>query len=536
MRGTSGAAAVASVMLVAVPGGALARTAHRQEPIVRATAQVARGPESTTLTRAGTLLTAAQGSAVDAQIPGGGPAMSRDTLAVVAFPSRRSEAAELLLYSKPNTGAWSTAKPRVAPLGAGLDSTFLAAGDGFAAINAYADSMAAPLPGGCSQIAVFAGGASGFSGMLSPSACLTDPLVSVRTQAAGSNAVVATGAAYSSLDVFAEPAGGWAGTLTPAAQLQTSDGADLNSVAMSGTTVAAVGTSAGRKPAVYVFTEPASGWSGVIQETARIPLAVVGLQLSGRTIVAYGAGTPNAAEGYVERAPVWVLRRPAGGWAAARPPHPSGYVVVTDDGEDVGLEPGTLAGNTVALSNVTNCDQSQYAPCLSTVYALDGLGSASDATAQLPIGPSLSLRNSDGTPIVGDGSTLAVGADGIDFYTVAHPTPATVRRTSLTRLAGPHPTLRLSVLDETRSSPLAALRILLPAQLGGRGRARTIAFRPTRRSATVTLRGLTASPALRRAVRRITNRGGHTRLTVLAQAVGATGLTSESRVTFTISR
>ena len=181
---------------------------------------------------------------------------------------------------------------------------------------------------------------------------------------------------------------------------------------MSGTTVAAVGTSAGRKPAVYVFTEPASGWSGVIQETARIPLAVVGLQLSGRTIVAYGAGTRNAGDGYVERAPVRVLRRPAGGWAAARPPHPSGYVVATDDDEDVGLEPGTLAGGTVALSNVTNCDQSQHAPCLSTVYALDGLGSAPDATAQLPIGASLSLRDSDGTPIVGDGSTLALGADG----------------------------------------------------------------------------------------------------------------------------
>lgn len=125
---------------------------------------------------------------------------------------------------------------------------------------------------------------------------------------------------------------------------------------------------------------------------------------------------------------------------------------------------------------------------------------------------------------------------GIDLYKVAHPAPARVTRTSLTRLAGPHPTLRLSVADETRSSPLASLRILLPAHLSGRGRVRTIAFGPTRRSGTVTLRGLRASLALRRAVRRITNRGGHTRLTVLAQAVGATGLTSESRVTFTISR
>ena len=143
---------------------------------MRATAQVARGPESTTLTPAGTLLTAAQGSAVDAQIPGGGPVMSCDTLAVVAFPSRRSGATELLLYRRPNAGGWSAAKPGVAPLGAGLDSTYLAAGDGFAVINAYADGMAASFPGGCSQIAVFAGGASGFSNTLSPSACLTDPL------------------------------------------------------------------------------------------------------------------------------------------------------------------------------------------------------------------------------------------------------------------------------------------------------------------------------------------------------------------------
>ena len=489
MRGTRGAGVVAVAVLVAVPGGAMARTAYRQQPYVRAIARVARGPESAMLTPAGTLLTAAQGLAVDAQLPGGGPVMSRDTLAMVGFPSRRSQTAELLLYSKPSAGGWSAAKPGVASLGVGLDSTSLAAGNGFAAVSADAGGVTASLSGGCSQIAVFAAGASGFSGSLAPSACLADPAADVRVDAAGSDAVVTPGISYSSLEVFPEPAGGWAGTVGPAAQLQTSDGAYFHSVVMSGTTVAAVGTSAGRKPAVYVFTEPASGWSGVIHETARIPLDVVSLQLSGQTIVAYGAGKPNAANGYVERAPVWVLRRPAGGWAATRPPHPSGYIVATDDDEDAGLEPGAFAGGTVVFSNVTDCDQSQYAPCLSTVHALDGLGSPSDATAQLPIGASLSLRDSDGTPIASDGSTLALGADGIDLYTIAHPAPARVTRTSLTGLAGPHPRLELSVVNETRSSPLTSLRILLPAQLGGHGRARTIAFRPARRSATVILRG-----------------------------------------------
>ena len=73
--------------------------------------------------------------------------------------------------------------------------------------------------------------------------------------------------------VFTEPASGWADE-TQAAKLTATDGAESSvlgsSVAVSGTTIAAGAPDATvngnfGKGAVYVFTEPASGWADETQ-------------------------------------------------------------------------------------------------------------------------------------------------------------------------------------------------------------------------------------------------------------------------------
>jgi hypothetical protein len=82
------------------------------------------------------------------------------------------------------------------------------------------------------------------------------------------------GAAY----VFTMPASGWAGSLTASAELTATDGAagdSLGFVAISGNTVVAgagahtVGSNAGQG-AAYVFTMPASGWAGSLNQTAEL--------------------------------------------------------------------------------------------------------------------------------------------------------------------------------------------------------------------------------------------------------------------------
>jgi hypothetical protein len=109
---------------------------------------------------------------------------------------------------------------------------------------------------------------------------------------------------------------------------------------------------------VYVFTEPTSGWSGVVREAARITLpgAVTAATLSGTTLIALGEDEVIGAHENVARAPVFVLRRPAAGWRKLKSPQPRAFVQ-TGPGQDTdfGPEPATLVGGTTAFTNVKTC-------------------------------------------------------------------------------------------------------------------------------------------------------------------------------------
>ncbi len=128
--------------------------------------------------------------------------------------------------------------------------------------------------------------------------------------------------------VFTQPAGGWSNE-TQTAELTASDGAAYaqlgESVAVSGNTVlagaprATVGAHE-QQGAVYVFTQPAGGWSNETQ-TAKLT-ASDGAQsdtlgssvaLAGATAI---AGAPGAKIGANERqGAAYVFTQPAGGWS-----------------------------------------------------------------------------------------------------------------------------------------------------------------------------------------------------------------------------
>ncbi|GIW43466.1 MAG: hypothetical protein KatS3mg077_0748 [Candidatus Binatia bacterium] len=145
------------------------------------------------------------------------------------------------------------------------------------------------------------------------------------------NAIVA-GAPFSGADdpgaayVFVKPAGGWSGTLTHNAKLVASnnqDDAELGvEVDIDGDTVLAGApffdlgmfcTNAGR---VYVFTKPAGGWSGTLNETAFLQTAScvsdgwLGLSVAIDGDVAV-AGAPNMASGAGRG---FVFVKPISGW------------------------------------------------------------------------------------------------------------------------------------------------------------------------------------------------------------------------------
>jgi hypothetical protein len=165
---------------------------------------------------------------------------------------------------------------------------------------------------------------------------------------------------------------------------------------------------------VYIFTEPAGGWSGVIHETARLPISGVrAATLSGKTLVALGAGNVIDSHELVVRAPVFVLRRPAAGWQALTAPQPRAFVMMSGQDENFGLEPASLLGGTTAFTNIRGCADEGYPPCLSTIWAINGLSSSVAAPKQLPVNASSDeIADADGSALASDGTALALGADG----------------------------------------------------------------------------------------------------------------------------
>ncbi len=214
------------------------------------------------------------------------------------------------VYERPG-GGWS---------GSLTESAWLTASDGAATDNLgvsvclSADgSVAASGSGGAEATYIFERPAGGWSGSLSESAVLKPSTASlerfgiaVSLSADGASltagADLAGGDARGAAYVFVRPGGGWTGSISENAVLSgstASSQANLGnsiSLAPDGSCVAAgapgddVGTSASEGSA-YVFVRPEQGWSGSLNETARL-IASDGAMFEqiGRSVLASAAG------------------------------------------------------------------------------------------------------------------------------------------------------------------------------------------------------------------------------------------------------
>jgi hypothetical protein len=207
--------------------------------------------------------------------------------------------------------------------GEGLAPVALADGDAFA--GAPDAALSARAQG---AVFVYAPSAAGWSGTTEPIATLTatqpSPGDGLGVSVQSDGKTVVAGSQAGSLYVFTQPSGGWAGSLHEAAVLTASNGEKLSNPVLSGSTIVARAEDAtAQTSSVYVFSEPASGWAGRLHESAVLTASDATSQsqlgsaiaVSGSTVV---AGDPLAKVGSHDLGAVYVFAEPAGGWSGTQ--------------------------------------------------------------------------------------------------------------------------------------------------------------------------------------------------------------------------
>jgi hypothetical protein len=336
-------------------------------------------------------------------------------------------------------------------------------GDGFGAVLASNETVVAADGqlgnSGPATAYVFVRPPGGWSGELQQAATLTAPVLGTGTSV-GPGLAMADGSIFmlagDEVYVFSEPAAGWSGDLQPSATLTTTDDAALGAISASGDTLVALGAATSENPgvnAVYVFTAPASGWSGSMRQTAALPLPTQpeeqSVAVSDHTIIAAGGVTrPDLGGAYV-------YSEPAGGWAA--PIQPAARLSYRHGAELVG--PVLRAsGNTlgVLLSNPVN----HACPCGESIAVISP---SRDGWSSTPISTSAQLTGIGGTfGLTGD--TLAAGAsNGVRVYQLT--SSPRISHLHLTGLQADRPQLAVTATQRTGGPALTSLTITLPAAL-----------------------------------------------------------------------
>jgi FG-GAP repeat len=187
--------------------------------------------------------------------------------------------------------------------------------------------------GAQTQSAVLSATAGAVGHQLGLSVLATDAVVVAGAPFAGS----ARGAAY----VFVRPPAGWSGSLTESARLAASasfDSEELGiSVAARGDTVAAGSWGddafAG---AVYIFTKPAGGWAGAVEETQRLTAAdaAAGDSLGGSVGFDGGTIAVGASADDGDRGSARVFALPAAGGDVSPPDTEITLTPAVPDGQD----------------------------------------------------------------------------------------------------------------------------------------------------------------------------------------------------------
>jgi hypothetical protein len=310
-------------------------------------------------------------------------------------------------------------------------------------------------PTGASFMDVFVEPPGGWSGTVQPSArliasngvTLYGPAISGRTIVAqGTDRTTSKGSEY----VFTEPPGGWAGTLEESARLTDSGGASLSEPAVSGSAVVA-GAQAGRAD---VFLESLGGWSGVIHQ--------------GATLAAVDDGPPNpvAFSGQTILAGFHVFTQPATGWkgiirpaATLIPESPISYVYGYTEATS-----GAVAA--VGSYNLTD----KECPCQGAVWVFTE--PAHGWSGGLVAEPALTPVTAYGPVTIAlQGETLyTTGGNAVEIYQVVGTAGRPVGRPritgmSLAGLAVGKPIVRLSLMAAAGAPPMQSVWIGLPRGL-----------------------------------------------------------------------
>jgi hypothetical protein len=237
-----------------------------------------------------------------------------------------------------------------------------------------------------------------------------------RTAVSGSTLVVGDGDEFGAspshggagaVYVFTEPASGWANA-TQVAILTESAGSALDqlgwSVAISGNTVFAGAPGAnGETGAVDVFTEPAGGWknmtpTAVLTASASVPGFSLGssLAVAGSTVFVGDPGAGGASEGAV-----LIFTEPGSAWSSE---HQSAVLTPSDSNSDE-------MGNSVALSGQTLIAGAPGADsAVGAVYVFTEPGGGWASGHQNAVLSESTAGGLLGYTVAIDGSTVAAGA------------------------------------------------------------------------------------------------------------------------------
>jgi hypothetical protein len=362
--------------------------------------------------------------------------------------------------------------------GDGLGTSLAISGDTVVAGDVGEPTSAEPDRG--KVLYVFTKPAGGWSGTVHESARLTitDPAAApaqFTTVAISGHTIVAGTAGSPAADayVFSEPASGWSGTIHESAKLTASDASrscftGLGAVAIDGQTVVAGTPGSDCSPGTaYVFSEPAAGWSGTLQENARLvepsTQRLSSVAVLGSNVVAAGIGAAPTF-GAVDPA---VFRRPPSGWSGTI--YPAAKLAITIGGSTAApTELVAGAGDAIAVLGVTNHDTGcPFEACDASLYGYvqppgGWSGTITGPRATVTVGPP------GGYPLAIEGRTIASGGDqptnALDIFTITAGLPS-ARNASLSGLARGRPKLRFTLDAGQSAAPIRSFKLSLPRGL-----------------------------------------------------------------------
>jgi hypothetical protein len=260
--------------------------------------------------------------------------------------------------------------------------------------------------------------------------------------------------------VFTKPAGGWSGTIDESAKLTVANASFpcsyfVHSVAIDGRTIAVACSGH-----AYVFTEPGSGWVGTIQPSATL---VAPSTSSVQSVAVLDSSVVTAGEGQAGDAanPV-VFNQPANGWSGTI--QPAASLKVSRSAQDLGFaELVASSGNQVAALVIPQRDNDcELGTCGGTLYAFTQPPSGWKGTIG---GLSTSINLASGYPLAVEGRTIATGGnEAIDLFN-PRPGKPSATKASLSGLASAKPELHFKLEAGQDAAKIRSLKLALPAGL-----------------------------------------------------------------------